>query len=68
MGVVKKFGAPGSQASLSAEDAARQMACLLEDQFDELGLSAEERDERYARAESRVSGLGGGLSIAASSE
>ncbi len=59
---------PGATKNLSAEDAANSFYALLEDHFDDLGLSAEERQACYEQAESRVMHADAELSIAATSE
>ncbi len=42
------------KGKLSSEEASSQLFELLEEHFDELKLSLDERDDRYARAEQRT--------------
>ena len=57
-----------SDSERSLDQAAAEMFGILEEHLEELGLSKAERDERYKRAERRVSALNVVSSIAASSE
>ena len=57
---------PGKKRSL--DQAAAEMFGILEEHFDELGLSEAQRDERYAHAERRVSAFNVVPTIAASAE
>ena len=52
----------------SLDQAAAEMVGILEEHFDELGLSEAQRDKRYERAERRVSALNVVPAIAASAE
>jgi len=54
-------------SEVAPKDAALELVRMLEAHFDDLGLSEEERDERYARAEHRVNAAAGESSTSSAS-